>query len=57
MALALNAVLGTLEKLSQVEYFNDVGSTGTNAGGLELRKYIAWDCTQYPPLLDTSLLM
>jgi hypothetical protein len=57
MALALNKVLGTLEKIGQVEYFKDVGSSGTNSGGLELRKYVAWDCTQYPPLLDTSLLM
>jgi hypothetical protein len=55
MALALNAVVGTRHRMHELEYFQDPDTT--TAGGLELRKYVAWDCSQYPPLLDTCLLM
>jgi hypothetical protein len=56
LALALNAVFGTLpsmsKRLNPNPELND-----TRDVGLQLRKFVAWDCTQFPPLLDTCLLM
>jgi len=52
MVLALNAVLGTLSRTPEL-----FGTSDTKDVGLEFRKCVAWDCTQFPLLLDTCLLM
>jgi ubiquitin C-terminal hydrolase len=56
MALALNAVFGTLSSMGN-RLNPTPNSNDTCDVGLELRKYVAWDCTQFPSLLDTCLLM
>ena len=56
LALALNAVFGTLSsmgnRLNPKPDLNDTCDVG-----LLLRTCVAWDCTQFPSLLDTCLLM
>ena len=56
LALALNTVFGTLssmgKRLNPQPKLND-----TKPVGQLLRTCVAWDCTQYPSLLDTCLLM
>jgi hypothetical protein len=54
LALALNAIFGTLESMD--ERLNPTKSNDTREQGLLLRKFVAWDCTQFPSLLDTFLL-
>lgn len=54
LALALNAVFGTLDTMD--ERLNPERSEDTCEQGLLLRKFVAWDCTQFPSLLDTFLL-
>ena len=54
LALALNAVFGTLDSMDA--RLNPEESGNTCEQGLLLRKFVAWDCTQFPSLLDTFLL-
>jgi hypothetical protein len=56
LALALNAVFGTLSSMN--DRLNPLPEqSNTLKVGLLLRTCVAWDCTQFPSLLDTCLLM
>jgi hypothetical protein len=54
LALALNAIFGTLDTMDQC--LNPDNSDNTCEQGLLLRKFVCWDSTQFPSLLDTFLL-
>jgi hypothetical protein len=54
LALALNAIFGTLDTMNSC--LNPGNSENTCEQGLLLRKFVCWDSTQFPSLLDTFLL-
>jgi hypothetical protein len=54
LALALNAIFGTLDTMNSC--LNPGNLENTCEQGLLLRKFVCWDSTQFPSLLDTFLL-